>query len=79
MNQPQQSVNISNQQVAQSAAAILSFLRLETTLVPGSVRQQVDVLEAILRGLASGNLVVASPDQLAVESEPDKVQEPDDD
>ncbi len=73
-------VNLSSQQVAQASAAALSFLRMKTTLVPGDIRRQLDVLEVVLTGLASGNLVVASPSQLAVELEPEKkIQDPDDD
>ena len=80
--QPTNVVNISDKQVAQVSATALGFFRMETTLIPGNIRRQLDVLEAILTGLASGNLVVASPAQLAVESKPDKTdktKEPDDD
>ena len=70
--QPTNVVNISDKQVAQVSATALGFFRMETTLIPGNIRRQLDVLEAVLTGLASGKLVVASPDQLAVELEPDK-------
>ena len=65
-------VNISDKQVAQVSATALGFFRMETTLIPGNIRRQLDVLEAVLTGLASGKLVVASPAQLAVELEPEK-------
>ena len=71
-------INLSSRQVAQASAAALSFFRMETTLIPGNIRRQLDVLEAVLTGLASGKLVVASPAQLAVELEPGKTQDPDD-
>lgn len=71
---PPVGVNLSSKQVGQAAMVTLTFLSLETTLIPGNLRRQLDVLEVVLTGLVSGKLVVASPDQLAVESTPD--QEP---
>ena len=65
--QPTNVVNISDKQVAQISATALDFFRMKTTLIPGNIRRQLDVLEAVLTGLASGKLVVASPAQLAVE------------
>lgn len=70
-------INLSSQQVGQAAMSTLAFLRLETTLIPGNLRRQLDVLEVVLTGLVSGKLIVASPDQLAVESGSGK-KEPED-
>ena len=76
--QPTPDVNISGMQLKAVANDTLAFLKLPTTLVPGNIRRQLDVLELVLTGLREGSLVVASPDQLAVESTLDKVPEPDD-
>ena len=73
--QAESGVNISADQVRQAAIGGLALLSRETTLIPGNLRQQVVVLELILRGLASGNLLVASPQQLAVELEAEKPED----
>ncbi len=61
-------IDISTQQIQQSAAAGVKFLSLETTLVPGNMRKQLAVLEVVLQGVVGGNLMVVSPKQIPVES-----------
>lgn len=64
-------MNVSNQQIIGAASAGVRFINLESTLIPGNIRKQVSVLEMILTGVATGNLVVVSPDQLQVQSQSD--------
>lgn len=68
MNPP---VEMTPQQVAQAAGAGLTLFSLDTTLIPGNLRQQVAVLEVVLQGVASGQAVVVSRDQLQVQSDTD--------
>ena len=68
---PPQNVSLSAQQVEQAASAGVDLLGRETTLIPGNLREQLAVLEVILRGITSGTLVVVTLQQLAVESKPD--------
>ena len=69
MSEQEQAIaTISTQQIVQSAAAGVEFFNLDTTLIPGNMRKQVAVLEAVLQGVATGNLRVVSPQQNAVES-----------
>lgn len=67
MNQPQQQ-GISQQQVAEAAAAGLRLFDLDTTLVPGNLRKRIGVLELILQELATGRAVVGQPEQPKVQS-----------
>ncbi len=65
-----QPINMSAQQIQQAAVAGVELLGLKTTLLPGDLRRQLAVLEVVLQGVIGGHLVVVSPRQLAVESEP---------
>ena len=71
-----QTVEISPQQQAMAAQAGIRFLNLETTLIPGNMRKQLDVLEVILGGLANGQLVLASANPDPVESDLDSGEGP---
>ena len=64
----QQKVQISDEQMTGAIGAGLTLLNLDTTLIPGNMRKQLAVLEVVLIGLSQGAMVIASPDQLAVES-----------
>lgn len=77
MTNPQ--INLTAQDVQQAANAGLHLLSRDTTLVPGSIRRQVGVLEGILAAVLNGRLVLVSPDQLAVESEPVEPVDPPED
>lgn len=59
---------ISNQQIVQAAAAGVAFFELKTTLIPGDMKQQLAVLEALLVGVVQGNLAVVSTQEGPVES-----------
>jgi len=82
-----QTIDISPEKVGPIARAATRFLTLETTLVPGNLRQQLAVLEVFLSGLSTGELVLATPAPPAVEldviksnddgeGEPEKVPAP---
>lgn len=74
MNEQQgQEIKLSAEQMRGAASAGLNLLDRDTTLTPGSMRMQINVLTMVLNGIASGNLVVVSPNQVAVES-PDEPQ-----
>lgn len=60
-----------NEQVKQAAAAGVSLLNRESTLIPSNLAQQVVVLVQILHGLATGRLVLAEAQQKPVESQVD--------
>ena len=62
-------LTLSDQDILQAASGVLDLLSRETTLVPGSLRREVAVLDAVLRGLVTGQLLVVTAQQLAVESE----------
>ncbi len=64
-----QTIDISPEKVAPIAAAALRFFALETTLVPGNLRQQLAVLEVFLAGLSTGELLLATPVPRTVESD----------
>ncbi len=73
MNAPQQQqASLTPQQIAQASGAGVQFLNLETTLIPGNIKQQLSVLEVVLQALATGNLQVAQPAETPVESTPEK-------
>lgn len=61
-------VNISAEQIIGSARAGVAFLNLETTMIPGNMKQQLAVLEAVLQGVGGGHLQVVSPQTDGVES-----------
>jgi len=63
-------ISMSAQQIQQAADAGIAWMGLETTLMPGNLRQQLAVLEVVLQGVVAGKLAVVSPQQLAVESKP---------
>lgn len=63
-----QTIDISPEKVAPIATAALRFFALETTLVPGNLRQQLAVLEVFLSGLSQGELLLATPAPPPVES-----------
>ena len=68
-NKAPQAPTISGEQIVDAARAAARFFALETTLVPGNMRQQLAVLEAVLGGVASGQLLVLDKSNLkAVES-----------
>ena len=56
-----QTIDISPEKVAPIAAAGIRFLNLETTLLPGNLKQQLAVLEVFLAGLSTGELLLATP------------------
>ena len=66
-----QTIDISPEKVAPIAAAGIRFLGLETTLIPGNLRQELAVLEVFLAGLAQGELILATPAPAPVESDAD--------
>ncbi len=67
-----QTIDISPEKVAIIANATVRFLNLESTLMPGTYRQQLAVLEVYMSALASGQLTLAPTPQTAVESDLDK-------
>ncbi len=64
-----QTIDISPEKIGPIAAAGIRFLNLETTLLPGNLKQQLAVLEVLLSGLAAGELVLATPPRAPVESD----------
>lgn len=77
-----QTIDISPGRVQPIAAAGVRFMNLESTLIPGNLKNQLAVLEVLLSGLSAGELLLAPPAPPAVESdvkipgadkEPDKV------
>ena len=68
------SIDLSVQQVVVAANAGLRLLGLETTLLPGNLRQQLAVLEVILQGISGGRLLLVPRAQVAVESGPNAGQ-----
>ena len=64
-----QTIDISPEKVGPIAAAGIRFLNLETTLIPGNLKQQLAVLEVFLTGLTQGELILATPAQATVESD----------
>ena len=68
--QQEQGINITDEQMSGAIGAGIQFLNLETTLIPGNMRKQLAVLEVVLQGIGQGALVIASPDQLKVKSNP---------
>lgn len=71
-----QTIDISPEKVGPIAAAGIRFLSLETTLIPGNLKQQLAVLEVFLAGLAQGELILATPAPAPVESDSDEVEIP---
>ncbi len=63
-----QTIDISPESVKPIAAAGIRFLNMETTLIPGNIKQQLAVLEVFLGGLGTGELVLATPHRVPVES-----------
>lgn len=59
---------LSPQQVQEAAGAGIGFFNMKSTLIPGDIRRQIAVLEAVLQGIATGNLQVVSPQPVQVES-----------
>ncbi len=57
MNQSQP-IDLNPAQVQQAAAAVVRFLSLDTTLIPGNIKGQVSVIAAVLVGIANGQLQV---------------------
>ncbi len=64
-----QTIDISPANVGPIAAAGIRFLNLETTLIPGNLKQQLAVLEVFLGGLSTAELVLATPPRAPVESD----------
>ena len=62
-----QTIDISPASVVPIAAAGIRFLSMETTLIPGNLKQQLAVLEVFLGGLAAGELMLATPPRAPVE------------
>lgn len=60
--------SITPQQVAEAAGAGVTFLNLDTTLIPGNLRRQLAVLEVVLQNVANGRAQVVTPQPLPVES-----------
>ena len=46
----------------------LQLLDLDTTLIPGNLRKQINVLAVILEGVASGNMAIVNPPKPEVQS-----------
>ena len=63
-----QTIDISPASVGPIASAGIRFLNLETTLIPGNLKQQLAVLEVFLGGLGTGELMLATPPRAPVES-----------
>lgn len=52
---------ITEADVKNAAAAGVKVLNHESTAIPGSIRHDIAMLEAILKGIADGNLIVGTP------------------
>lgn len=75
MTTPQnQPITLGHQQIAESANAGLRLLNLETTLIPGTLRRQLDVLEVVLQQLTTGQAILANPQPPQVELPEDPLQ-----
>jgi len=64
-------VNIDPRQIVPAAQAGVELLGLRTTLTPGDLKSQVVVLESILMGIATGNLMVVPNPENVVKSDLD--------
>jgi len=64
-------MNIDPRQIVPAAQAGIELLGLRTTLTPGDLKSQVVVLESILMGIATGNLVVVPNPENVVKSDLD--------
>ena len=64
-------IDITPQQVAMGASALIDLLGRETTMVPGSLRPQIAVFEVVLNGILDGQFAVVSLTKKLVESDPD--------
>ncbi len=62
-------IQISPQQIMASANAGVDLINRDSTLIPGSLRLQVNVLEVILQGLAQGRFILVSPPPVEVQSD----------
>jgi hypothetical protein len=62
-----QDVNISPDQIHGAARAGVNLLNRDSTLVPGSLRQQLAVLELILGNILNGRFMVVSSMPVEVE------------
>lgn len=65
-----QQINLTPEQMGGAISAGLRLLGLETTLIPGNMRKQLDVLEVVLTSLAQGHSQVVPTAVPAVESDP---------
>jgi len=61
-------MNIDPRQIVPAAQAGVELLGLRTTLTPGDLKSQVVVLESILMGIATGNLIVVPNPENVVKS-----------
>ena len=64
-------MNIDPRQIVPAAQAGVELLGLRTTLTPGDLKSQVVVLESILMGIATGNLMVVPNPENVVKSDLD--------
>ena len=69
-------MNISPEMIPRSAAAGMELLQLRTTLVPGDLKDQIAVLQAVLMSITTGALVVVPAPKLDVELPPEGTKEP---
>lgn len=76
---PPQRPQISMQQVREAAAAFLTLVERDTTLIPGSLRRNISLLEVLMRQVVSGETVLAGATPPRVESglDNDRSAEPD--
>lgn len=72
-------MNVSPNQIAPAAQAGVKLLNLSSTLIPGDMKSQVIVLESILMGIATGNLVVVPNPENAVKLPLDTIKKEQDD
>lgn len=72
-------INLTPEQIVQASMVGVSFLNLNSTLIPGNMKAQIAVLEAVLTGVSQGQLQVVSPPPDGVKSlsEPIKDGAPD--
>jgi hypothetical protein len=68
-------MNISPQMIAPAAQAGVELFQLRTTLIPGDLKSQITVLEAVLMSITTGSLIVVPAPKPDVEL-PDKVPGP---
>jgi len=69
-------MNISPEMIPRSAAAGMELLQLRTTLVPGDLKDQIAVLQAVLMSITTGSMIVVQAPKSEVELPPEGTKEP---